>query len=69
MYEVAPAGYHRRRGRWFAGGLTLVALLAAACSGASGANGDAPAQASTTTAVSLQPLEQPSSRCGAPDCA
>lgn len=67
MYEVAPARYHRRRGRWFAGGLTLVALLAAACSGTSGANSDAPAQASTTTAVSLQPLEQPSSRCGAPD--
>ena len=48
---------------------TQAKLLAAACSGASGANGDAPAQASTTTAVSLQPLEQPSSRCGAPDCA
>jgi pimeloyl-ACP methyl ester carboxylesterase len=66
MYDLSPAHRHRRRGRWFAGGLTLV-LLVAACSGTSGANGDAPVQASTTTAVAMQPLEQPSIRCGAPD--
>jgi pimeloyl-ACP methyl ester carboxylesterase len=67
MYDSPPARRHRRRGRWFAGGLTLVVLLVAACSGTSGANGDAPAQATTTTEVALQPLEQPSIRCGAPD--
>jgi pimeloyl-ACP methyl ester carboxylesterase len=54
---------HRRRARRIAVGLTILALLATACSGTSGSNGDAPAQA-TTTAVALQPLEQPSSRCG-----
>jgi hypothetical protein len=56
---------HRRRARRIAVGLTILALLATACSGTSGSNGDAPAQA-TTTAVALQPLEQPSSRCGTP---
>jgi dienelactone hydrolase len=55
---------HRRRGRWIAALLSVVALVAAACSGtsSSGSNGDV--QATTTTAVALQPLEQPSSRCG-----
>lgn len=67
MDDSPPARRHRRRGRWFAGGLTLVVLLVAACSGTSGANGDAPVQATTTTEVALQPLEQPSIRCGAPD--
>jgi dienelactone hydrolase len=66
MSDLPPARHHRWRGQWFAGGLTLV-LLVAACSGPSGANGDAPPQASITTAVALQPLEQPSIRCGAPD--
>jgi Serine aminopeptidase, S33 len=67
MDDSPPVRRHRRRGRWAAGGLTLVVLLVAACSGASGANGDAPAEATTTTEVALQPLEQPSIRCGAPD--
>jgi len=46
-------------------GLTILALVATACSGtsSSGSNGGA-AQATTTTAVALQPLEQPRSRCG-----
>jgi dienelactone hydrolase len=59
---------HRKQVRWFAASLTVVALLATACSGTSGSgsNGAAPAQATTTTAVALQPLEQPSSRCGVP---
>jgi hypothetical protein len=43
------------------------ALLVAACSDSSGPNGDPAAQATTTTAVALQPLEQPSIRCGQPD--
>jgi pimeloyl-ACP methyl ester carboxylesterase len=57
---------HRKQVRWFAASLTVVALVATACSGTSGSgsNGGAPAQATTTTAVALQPLEQPSSRCG-----
>jgi dienelactone hydrolase len=67
MDEVPPARHQHRRGRWFAGGLTLVAVLAAACSGTSAADGDTPAQVSATTAAALQPLEQPSSRCGAPN--
>ena len=56
---------HRKQVRWFAASLTVVALLTTACSGtsSSGSNGDAPAQATT---VALQPLEQPSSRCGVP---
>jgi pimeloyl-ACP methyl ester carboxylesterase len=62
MDDLPPAHRHRRRGRWFAGGLMLV-LLVAACSGTSGTDGDAPG---TTTAVAQQPLEQPSTRCGAP---
>lgn len=54
----------RRRARWIAVDLTILALVVTACSGTSGSNGDGPAQATTTTAVALQPLEQPSSRCG-----
>jgi pimeloyl-ACP methyl ester carboxylesterase len=44
--------------------VTILALVTTACSGTSGSNGDRPAQATTTIAVALQPLEQPSSRCG-----
>jgi dienelactone hydrolase len=56
---------HRRRVRRIVAGLTILALVATACSGtsSSGSNGGA-AQATTTTAVALQPLEQPRSRCG-----
>jgi alpha-beta hydrolase superfamily lysophospholipase len=66
MHAEPPARQQRRPVRWFAAGFTVVALLAAACSDSSGSNGDAVAQATTTSAVALQPLEQPSSRCGAP---
>ena len=66
MHPESPARHHRRPVRWFAAGLTVVALLVAACSDDSGSNGGAAAQATTTTAVALQPLEQPSARCGAP---
>jgi alpha-beta hydrolase superfamily lysophospholipase len=57
---------HRRRAQRITVGLTILALVTTACSGtsSSGSNGDRPAQATTTTAVALQPLEQPSSRCG-----
>jgi alpha-beta hydrolase superfamily lysophospholipase len=67
MRYEPPARHHRQGVRWIAVGLTVVALLAAACSDTSGSNGDAAAPATTTTAVALQPLEQPSIRCGAPD--
>jgi dienelactone hydrolase len=56
-----------------AAGIIAVALLGAACSGASRSGGGAAttggtgAQATTSTAPALQPLEQPSVRCGAPD--
>jgi hypothetical protein len=54
--------------RWIAASLTVMALLVAACSGttSSGSNGDPAVQATTTTEGTLQPLEQPSSRCGPP---
>jgi dienelactone hydrolase len=66
MHPKPSTPNHRRRARRIAAGLTILALLVAACSGtsSSGSNGDAPAQATTTTAVAFQPLEQPSSRCG-----
>jgi pimeloyl-ACP methyl ester carboxylesterase len=56
-----------------AAGIIAVALLGAACSGASRSGGGAAttggtgAQATTSTAPAAQPLEQPSVRCGAPD--
>jgi alpha-beta hydrolase superfamily lysophospholipase len=55
----------QRRTQRITVGLTILALVTTACSGtpSSGSNGDA-AQATTTTAVALQPLEQPASRCG-----
>jgi dienelactone hydrolase len=56
----------RRRARRIAVGLAILALFATACSDTSGSSGDAPAQATSTTAVALQPLEQPTSRCGTP---
>jgi alpha-beta hydrolase superfamily lysophospholipase len=64
MHPESPARRYRRPVRWFAAGLTVVALLVPACSDSSGSNGDAPAQTTTPTAPALQPLEQPSSRCG-----
>jgi dienelactone hydrolase len=56
----------RRRAQRITVGLAILALVATACSGtpSSGSNGNEPAQATTTTAVALQPLEQPASRCG-----
>jgi pimeloyl-ACP methyl ester carboxylesterase len=65
MHLEPPAPSRHRRARWIAAGPTILALLATACSGTSGSNGDGPGQA-TTTAVALQPLEQPASRCGVP---
>jgi dienelactone hydrolase len=66
MPSTPSAPGHRRRAQRITVGLTILALVTTACSGASGSgsNGDRPAQATTTTAVALQPLEQPSSRCG-----
>jgi dienelactone hydrolase len=66
MHPKPPIPGRRRQARRITVGLTILALLVAACSGtsSSGSNGDGPAQATTTTAVVLQPLEQPSSRCG-----
>ena len=57
---------HRRRAQRLAVSLAILALVATACSGtsSSGSNGDGPAGATTTSAVALQPLEQPASRCG-----
>ena len=55
---------HRRRARQITAGLTILALVATACSGTSSSKTDGPAQATATTAVALQPLEQPASRCG-----
>jgi dienelactone hydrolase len=68
MHTASRIPNHRKQVRWFAASLTVVALLTTACSGtsSSGSNGDAPAQATTTATVALQPLEQPSSRCGVP---
>ena len=65
MHPEPPASSHPRRVCWIAANLTVVTLVVAACSGApsSGSNG-ATAQATTTTTVALQPLEQPASRCG-----
>jgi dienelactone hydrolase len=69
MHPEPPPLDHRRRVRWIAASLTVMALLVAACSGttSSGSNGDPAVQATTTTEGTLQPLEQPSSRCGPPD--
>ena len=66
MHPKPSTRDQRRRARWIAAVLTILALLATACSGnsSSGSNGDGLAQATTTTAVALQPLEQPASRCG-----
>ena len=67
MHPQPPARDHRRRLPWIPASLTVLVLLVAACSGASdSASGGAPARATATTASALQPLEQPSSRCGAP---
>ena len=55
---------HRKRAQRIAVGLTILTLVTTACSGTSGSNGDGPAEATTTTTVALQPLEQPASRCG-----
>jgi alpha-beta hydrolase superfamily lysophospholipase len=66
MQPEPPASNHRRRVRWIAANLTVVTLLVAACSGASdpGSGDDTAARGTATTAVALQPLEQPASRCG-----
>jgi alpha-beta hydrolase superfamily lysophospholipase len=60
MGPEPPASNHHRRARWIAAGLIVGVLAVTACSGS---NGDAAGQATTTTAVALPPLEQPSSRC------
>ena len=66
MHPKPPTPDHRRRAWRTAAGLTILALVATACSGpsSSGSNDDSAAQATTTTTVALQPLEQPASRCG-----
>jgi dienelactone hydrolase len=66
MHPKPSTRDQRRQARWIAAVLTILALLATACSdnSSSGSNGDGLAQATTTTAVALQPLEQPASRCG-----
>lgn len=66
MHPEPPSSNQRRRGRWITAGLAILALVATACSGTSdsGSNGGAAAQATTTSAVALQPLEQPATRCG-----
>jgi dienelactone hydrolase len=64
MHPCPPSPGQRRRAQRIAAGLTILVLVATACSGTSGSNGDGPAQATSTTAVALQPLEQPASRCG-----
>ena len=66
MCPERPAPSRRRGVRWVTVWLTILPLIAAACSDGSGADGDTAAQASATTGAALQPLEQPSSRCGAP---
>ena len=64
MHPAPPASNHRRRVRWIAVNLTVVTLLVAACSGASSSGSNGATPVTTTTAVALQPLEQPASRCG-----
>lgn len=66
MCPERPAPSRRGGVRWVTVWLTTLALIAAACSDGSGADSDTAAQASATTGAALQPLEQPSSRCGAP---
>jgi dienelactone hydrolase len=71
-------GTQRRRRGWIVGGVTVMALLLASCSGSSrsGSSGDAAATRSAQTPTTpakpvkllrpLKPLEQPSARCGRP---
>src|SRR5215218_10839646 len=66
MCPERPAPSRRGGVCWVTVWLTTLALIAAACSDGSGADSDTAAQASATTGAALQPLEQPSSRCGAP---
>jgi len=63
----------RTRGRWITAGATVMALLAASCSGSSGSGSGggaattSSAQAPVVTTQAPKPLQQPSARCGAPD--
>jgi alpha-beta hydrolase superfamily lysophospholipase len=68
MHPEPPAPNDRKQVRWIMAGLTVVALLVAACTGTSDSRSsdNSAAPAATTTAVALQPLEQPGIRCGAP---
>ena len=66
--ELPAHNSFRRQVRWCAAGLSVVALLVAACSGTSeSGSGGGPARVTSTTTVALQPLEQPGVRCGAPE--
>jgi alpha-beta hydrolase superfamily lysophospholipase len=67
----------RRRGRWLLGGVTVMVLLAAACSGNSGSGSSGGAAAASSPQAQapaapvkllrpLKPLKQPGARCGAP---
>jgi dienelactone hydrolase len=59
--------------RWITAALTATVLVASACAGPSSSGGraatpdSARAETTGTTAPALQPLEQPSTRCGPPD--
>jgi dienelactone hydrolase len=64
MHPKPSTSGQLRRVQRIAAGLTILTLVTTACSGTSGSNGDGPAEATTTSAVALQPLEQPASRCG-----
>jgi dienelactone hydrolase len=72
MHLEPQSANHRTRGRWITAGATVMALLAASCSGTSGssASGGAAttsaAQAPVVTTEAPKPLKQPGARCGAP---
>jgi dienelactone hydrolase len=70
--ELRPPD-QRRWGRWITAVVAATVLVASACAGPSGSGSPAAAPSSThaqttsTITAALQPLEQPSSRCGPPD--
>jgi pimeloyl-ACP methyl ester carboxylesterase len=72
MHPEPQPPNQRRWGRWVTAALTATVLVASACSGPSSSDGRAATPGSTrprttgTTATALQPLEQPSTRCGPP---
>src|SRR5512132_2298325 len=72
MHLEAQSPNRRTRGRWITAGATVMALLAASCSGTSGSGSgggaatSSSAQAPVVTTQAPKPLKQPSARCGAP---